>query len=267
MYKIEVLIATMHKENKKEVLDLLGDMNINSDSVIVSQCNKTDIERFRYKNYNVTCIYSTERGLSKSRNLALQYASADIVMIADDDIRYNDDYTGIVMNAYNVHPEYDILTFKVKDDKKYFNERKRLNGILSHKVISYEITMRLSSIKNIFFNTIFGTGSSYFQHGEENIFLNSCIKKKKKIMYIPQKIACLMENRRPSTWFTGFDEKYMIDKGALYYELSSLLVLPNILQFVFRKYSLYKENMNCFSAMYYMLLGVLKYKRILNRRV
>jgi len=40
MYKLEVLIATMYKENKDEIIDLLNVMNINSDAVVVSQCNK-----------------------------------------------------------------------------------------------------------------------------------------------------------------------------------------------------------------------------------
>ena len=182
-------------------------------------------------------------------------------------MRYNDDYPEIISTAYIEHTECDILTFKVRDDKKYFSNEKRLNRLLIHKVISYEITMKLSSIKDISFNVLFGAGSSYFLCGEENIFLNYCIKKKKNIMYIPQKIACLPENGRPSTWFTGFNKDFMVSKGAAYYELSHLLVLVYILQFAIWKYTLYRKDIQFFAAIYYMILGVNKYKRILNSSV
>jgi len=267
MYRIEVLIATMFKENKDEINNLLNVMNINSDCVIVSQCNKNSIEKFTYKNYKVVCIYSTERGLSRSRNLALQHATADIVIIADDDMRYNDDYTKIITMAYSEHPDCDILTFKVLDNKKYFSIEKKMNGLLIQKVASVEITMKLSSVKNVPFNVLFGAGSAYFLSGEENIFLASCVRKKKKIMFIPQKIAYLTEDGKPSTWFTGYNKEYMVSKGAAYYELSHFFVLIFILQFAVRKYSLYRKDINFFYAIYYMILGVKKYIKILRNNV
>jgi glycosyltransferase involved in cell wall biosynthesis len=264
MYTIEVLIATMFRENKDDIINLLNAMNINSDSVVVSQCNRNGIEKFNYKNYNVTCIYSTERGLSKSRNLALYHATADIISIADDDLRYYDDYPEIITAAYAAHPECDILTFKVKDHKRYFPVERKLNWLLIHKIASWEITMKLASVKNMTFNVLFGAGSSHFQCGEENIFLNNCIKNKKNIRYIPKKIGYFPEDSRPSTWFTGFNKEYMVSQGAVYYELSHWLVLPYIAQFSIRKYTLYRKNLNWFSAIYYMIIGVLKYKKLLS---
>ena len=262
MCRIEVLIATMHRESKADIIGLLDNMNIRSDSVVVSQCNKTGIEKFAYKKYNVTCVYSTERGLSRSRNLALRHATSDIVIIADDDMRYNDDYPEVISTAYTEHPDYDILTFKVLDAKNYFPAEKKLNRLLIHKTASVEITMKLSSIRDITFNVLFGAGSSYFLGGEEVVYLNSCIKAGKKIMFIPRKIAYLIEDSRPSTWFTGFNREYMVSKGAAYYELSHLLVLVYILQFAIRKYFLYRKDINFFAAVYYMILGANKYRKM-----
>jgi len=259
MYKIEVLIATMHKENKEDIINLLKNMNVDSDSVVVSQCNKDDVEKFKYKNYNVTCVYSTERGLSRSRNCALRYASADVVVIADDDMRYIDGYKNIVLNAYNTYFD-DILTFQVNDKKKYHITERKLNKILIHKVSSYEITLKLKSISEKF-NIYFGTGSSYFQAGEENIFLSGCIRRGNTIRYIPSKIASLTDNR-PSTWFTGFNEKYFLDKGAIYYQLSRFLAIPYILQFAIRKYELYRGKVGFFSAIYYMICGIKVCKKL-----
>jgi hypothetical protein len=196
----------------------------------------------------------------------LQYAKADIVIIADDDIRYVDNYSEMLLKAYELHKNTDIITFKVSEDRKYFPNEKRLNKLLVHKVISREISMKLEFVKYNKFNILFGTGSSYYHHGEENIFLTECIKKHGDIRYIPLKLASLIENGRPSTWFNGFDKKYFIDQGALYYELSHFLALPYVLQFALRKYKLYKTRISFFQAVYFMLYGIRQYKTLLTNK-
>jgi glycosyltransferase involved in cell wall biosynthesis len=265
MYNLEVLVATMHKENKEEILNLLDNMRIDSDCVVVSQCNKNGIEYAVYKNHNITIVYSTERGLSKSRNLALEHATADIAVIADDDVCFTDNYGDMIIAAYNEYPQADILTFRVKKNKKYFQSTRKLNYITIHKVASWEITLKINSVKNVRFNEIFGAGSPYFQCGEENIFLKDCLKTKKSIIYVPKKIGYFPENPRPSTWFTGFDKKYMISQGAVYYELSHFLAIPYTLQFAIRKHGLYKKNLAIYQAIHYMINGMLKYKSILKK--
>ncbi|MDR2409320.1 MAG: glycosyltransferase family 2 protein [Bacteroidales bacterium] len=265
MPTLEVLISTMNKKSREDIIALLKIMNINSDCIVINQCDKNENETFTYKGHRILCVYSTERGLSKSRNLALEYAGADIVVIADDDICYNDGYDKTIIGAYDENPDFDILTFMVKDNKRYPRKKRKLNSLLIHKVASWEITMKLNAVKSMRFNELFGVGSSHISMGEENIFLAGCIKKKKKIMYIPQKIACFSENGRPSTWFTGFNKKYMIDQGAVYYELSRLFAVPFIVQFALRKYHLYKTNFGICRAVYYMLYGIMRYRKIINK--
>jgi dTDP-glucose pyrophosphorylase len=141
MYTIEILIATMFKKNNEEIISLLEDMNISSDAVVINQCKEDKLCQIKYKNHNITVVYSTERGLSKSRNLALKHATADIVVIADDDVCYLDNYSSTIIAAYEAHPMADILTFKVKDYKSYFPAERKLNSLLIHKVASWEITM------------------------------------------------------------------------------------------------------------------------------
>jgi glycosyltransferase involved in cell wall biosynthesis len=233
-------------------------MNISSDCVVINQCDEEKIEYIKYRGYDVIAVYSSERGLSKSRNLALMYAKADIIVVADDDVCYLQGYSDIIMAAYKANSDADVLTFKVKEGKKYFSNKRRLNFLTIHKVASWEITVKLNSVKNIKFNEIFGTGSPHFQFGEENIFLKDCLKKKKRIVFIPDKIGFFPEPSRPSTWFIGFDKEYMINQGAVYYELSHFLAIPYIFQFSLRKHKLYKGDLNIFSAIYYMSKGMIK---------
>jgi glycosyltransferase involved in cell wall biosynthesis len=252
----------MFRKTSREIIHLLQTMNIASDCIVINQCNENKIEHINYKNYNVAIVYSTERGLSKSRNLALNHAKADIVVIADDDVCYLDNYPATIMAAYEANHNADILTFKVKDNKEYFSKEKKLNFLTIHKTASWEITMRLESVKNTRFNEMFGTGSPYFQCGEENIFLKDCLRNKKTIVYVPQKIAFFPQSTRKSTWFTGFDKKYMISQGAVYCELSRVLAVPYMLLFSLRKYNLYKRNLGVFSAIRYMLYGARQYKML-----
>ena len=66
-------------------------------------------------------IYTTERGLSKSRNLAIANAKTDICLICDDDEIFVDNYEEIILNAYyenkNVLTEEAIIQFE-KDIKE-----------------------------------------------------------------------------------------------------------------------------------------------------
>jgi glycosyltransferase involved in cell wall biosynthesis len=266
MTTIEVLISTMFKKNNVEIISLLDSMNISSDCVVINQCDEDKIGYVKYKEHNATFVYSSERGLSKSRNLALKYAKADIVVIADDDVCYLDDYVDTITSAYQANPDADILTFKVKNGKKYFSAKKKLNFLTIHKAASWEITMRLQSIKNTKFSEVFGVGSPHFQCGEENIFLKDCLRNKKNIFYIPEKIAFFPEWARVSTWFTGFNKEYMVSQGAVYYELSHVLAVPYILQFALRKHKLYRKNINIFQVIYYMLVGILQYRKLLRIR-
>ena len=82
------------------------------------------------------------------------------------------------------------------------------------------IAIRLASIKKngIYFNQCFGGGTEHC-HGEDNLFLNACLKSKLKIYAVPEYIATLTEERA-SSWSNGYDEKYIRDQGVLFRTLS-----------------------------------------------
>lgn len=67
-------------------------MNINTDAVVINQCSIEQENNFIFNGKNIKWVDSLEKGLSKSRNMALKYASGDICLIADDDLEYVDLY-------------------------------------------------------------------------------------------------------------------------------------------------------------------------------
>lgn len=236
---IELLISTMNADKS-----LLDKINIHSNVVVVNQCGYDGVEESTYNGHHVKWINSSTKGLSRSRNIALKNATADIVVLTDDDVEYVAGYPDIIEKAFLSHPEMDIISFQVEGIngkfKDYSEKENSLNFLGSMKVSSVEIAIKRKKIEKakIQFNEAFGSGAKY-RMGEENIFLFNCLKKKLKLYYLPQIIANLWVG--DSTWFQGFNKKYFIDRGATYYEMFGCLAPLMILQFIIRKRKLIQD--------------------------
>ena len=97
---VEVLVATVNCGNPKE---LAKKMNIQTNAIIINQCQKFGYEEFKInKDQTVKCYSFDERGVGLSRNSALMRASGDIVLFADDDEKFVDGYEKIVLDSCNV---------------------------------------------------------------------------------------------------------------------------------------------------------------------
>lgn len=263
--RLEVLLSAMHLKDYK----FIDTLNISTDCVVVNQCDENSIQSISDNGRNVKFISTTERGLSRSRNMAVSNSNGDICILCDNDVEYVNDYEEIILNQFRNNPEYDIIIFfidrKVNNSKPYFNKPKKMGYISTLRVFSPEIAFRRKSLKdnNIKFKTDFGAGAPYCM-GEENIFLYDCLKKGLKILYVPIQIASL--RKEESTWFRGFENKYFFDKGAVFYEMSNFLSIPLILQFAIRKYKLYKNDLSLRNAIKLMLEGRSHYINTLKHR-
>ena len=82
--KVEVLVSCLNQKDSS----LVKKLNIQSDAVVINQNNENSYSELNYKNNIVKYVTSDERGLTKSRNLALTYASKDICILCDDDLCY-----------------------------------------------------------------------------------------------------------------------------------------------------------------------------------
>lgn len=87
--------------------------NIQSDAIIVNQTNIDKVEIKEYDFGIVKMISTTERGLSKSRNMALKNSTADFCVICDDDEVLTDNYVEMVEEAYN-QTNADVIVFNIK---------------------------------------------------------------------------------------------------------------------------------------------------------
>lgn len=258
---IEVLISTMDLIDNNQ---LLKKMNIKTNSVTINQVSKeTNLESSQNSKNRV--YNYCQKGLSKSRNKAIENAREDICIIADDDLIYEKDYEEKIKDAYKKYDTADIICFWVpsKNSKRQTTKQKtrKISYLTSMRVSSYQITFKLNSIKkyNIKFDENFGAGSGKYIMGEENIFLFDCLRKNLNIMYVDEKIAEVKQEE--STWFKGYNENYFISKGACYHRMSKIFSDALIYQFAIRKRKLYKEDCNVFKAIKIMKQGKREYIR------
>ena len=142
--KVEVLISAMHQKD----LSIVEKTGINTDALLINQCDEDKIFEERRLSGTIRCISTTERGLSRSRNKAIDNANGDYCLICDDDERLEKDYSQKIIAAFDKYKDADIIAFKVKiGNKKYPERGGRIGYIKSLRVSSVQIALRLSSIR------------------------------------------------------------------------------------------------------------------------
>ena len=216
---IQVLIATMNQNDHS----LLEKMNIQTDAIVGNQCDRNDVERFNYNGHNIAWYSFAERGVGLNRNNALMRATADIGLLADDDMVYVKSYDEIVKKAFQEIPDADVIVFDLiypHGDRCPIKKIQRLNKKNCMRFGTARLAVRLSRIhlNGISFNLCFGGGAKH-SSGEDSLFLNECLNKKLKVYSYPAVIAKLQDERE-STWFQGYNDKFFYDKGVLYYLLN-----------------------------------------------
>ncbi|WP_340075010.1 glycosyltransferase family 2 protein [Leptobacterium sp. I13] len=192
---LELLVATMDREDLKFLYDMFPfGLPNNLKVLIINQTSKDKL--LVSSDENIRVINSYEKGLSKSRNLAIQNAIGDICLIADDDVKYKKEFQKIILDAFNDLVETSIIAFMVDTNegrpyKKYYSKKKQLKKIkeIDH-LSSVEIAFRHRAIisNNIFFNEAFGLRSTFLS-GEETLFVLEALKKQLKIYFVPRYIV------------------------------------------------------------------------------
>lgn len=218
--KIQVLVAAMNQQDHS----LLERMNIQSDAIIGNQCKKNSIENFSWNGHNITYLNFNEKGVGLNRNNALMRAKGDICLFADDDMIYEDGYVALVEKTFQLYSDADVIIFNIHERIPQRYIIKKVQKVKWYNYLRYgtvRIAIRLRSIKfnAIYFNLCFGGGSE-FCHGEDSLFLSSCIKNGLNIYAVPDYIALLDESRK-STWNRISIERYLLDQGVLYRAISS----------------------------------------------
>lgn len=213
MKKLQVLVATMEQKDFSKIQS----MNIVTDVIFANQTSeKTEYKKESINGCVAELISTQTKGVGKNRNIAISHASADILLFADDDIRYLKDYSKKIITAFEKLPKADIIVFNLTKDADRYMIRKirRVRWFNFMRYGAVRIAIRHDSLlkANLSFSQLFGGGALYGS-GEDSMFLADALKKHLKIYSYPEEIAELT-NERKSTWFNGDFRKLLYDKGA-----------------------------------------------------
>lgn len=254
---LQVLISCMHQTDHS----IVAKSNIQSDVIVVNQCDKNQIEEYSFKNKigeesRVKFISTTERGLSRSRNMAIKNATADICLICDDDEVLDDDYATKILKAFKENSA-DVLAFQIADIGKHYPANKSKVGYIGAlKLASVQLAFRRRGVieNNIKFDETIGSGVSK-SGGEENIFLYDCLKRSLIIFYVPIKIGRLLKGE--SQWFHGFTPECFYDHGIKTRKLMGrFLASVYAIHFVIKKYPIYHRDIKLYTVINSIYKGI-----------
>lgn len=212
---VTVLISCMNQTDTS----ILERTNIQTDVVVVNQCDVDSRETFTFTNKKgeeckVLFINTTERGLSRSRNMALDNSWGDVCVFCDDDEVFEDGYEDILTKQFEAKANFDIIAFKLIYDRKSFGEKEQeYNRFSITRVSSAQVAFRRMSVikTGIHFDPMLGSGSGN-GGGEENKLLFQLMSKGLKAIYVPLLMAEVKSDSE-SRWFNGYTDKYIIDEG------------------------------------------------------
>lgn len=264
--KIEILFAVMNCTNENEINKILEKNQITGQVLVANQATNTAFTENKEK---IKVISYNEIGASQNRNRLLENATGDICAFADDDTIFEKDYEKIIEKEYKKRKDADIIVFFAENQNKSREKNKKIgnkkiNKINLMKVRTYEITIKKQAIEkinkmNIKFDANFGPGN-IFKKGEETVFISDLLDAGIKIYSVNKKIASSQNEN--STWFTGFNDKFMYDQGAIFYRIYKKYYKIMILQYLIRKYHLYRKTLSIKQAYTQMQKGAQKCKEI-----
>ena len=216
MSKFEILCVTMHQKDFSKI----EEMNVRSNIVYANQCDRTSYEEMQFDGHLAKMISTQTRGVGINRNLALTYASADICLMADDDVVYSDDMEERVIAEFDRHPDADVIVFHFDSNDKNrkppkYEKTKKWPRLARTPWGSIRIAFRLDAVRraNAWFTTLFG-GGCIFPSGEDSMWIKD-LRRAGLVFYVSKETIGRV-SYETSTWFTGYDDKYFYGVGACY---------------------------------------------------
>lgn len=251
--KLEVLVSCMYQTDGK----LIGRSGLTGDVLMINQCDEEKEMSFPTERGTARLIFTKERGLTKSRNMAINASTGDVCLLCDDDESFVQNYEEKILKAYHALPQADVVIFKMKDRPASFPDRvMELKFPKTLKVSSWQISFRRESLikAGVRFDELLGAGTG--NGGEEELkFLTDCRGRGLRIFYVPEEIASV--GQTSSTWFNGFDSAFFVNRGATTrYILGAPLALLYGLYYVVKKRPYYRDQLTPVQAMKALLRGV-----------
>lgn len=212
--KLDILLTTTNK-SFDEIISLINKLHITSNVVIGNQFKEESINNYFIGNQRITVVNTKEKGCSRNRNNLLKYTDADIVVFADDDEVFVDNYEKIIISTFSSNPLSNAIYFAVNVNKdarpvRIFNKSRKAKWKDVSALGVWGLAIKRSVIDkyNLRFDDNFGPGAKY-PMGEDSIYLCDAIKRVDNF-YTSTSLLAYIEQYE-STWFRGYDKSYFIN--------------------------------------------------------
>lgn len=217
---VQILLATMNRNSLDFLIPMFPFTHFSNFSILV--INQTTVNNDLVSQFsNVKIINSCEIGLSKSRNTALKNATGKIVLLADDDVVFKENFDEKLVQAYNKYPDSVVIAFEIENEqgnkyRKYPTKEMPLTGYFQFfNCLSIEISVnnKVFDKLNASFDENFSLGSE-FKMGEEAIFLIDLYRKNQHIQFYPE--AIVVHPLESTNDKLDFKDRYYIQGAFLF---------------------------------------------------
>ena len=152
---------------------------------------------------DVELYIHADRGLGLNRRHAMEHATAEFVLVADDDLSYDADALAEALRIMEAHDDVDIFAFRYSgaDNKLYPPAEHNLaTPFKGYNLTSFELAYRLSAVRaaGVTFSPLLGVGAPYLSAGEENIFTERCLQRGLRGRFFP---LTIVEHPGPTTGY------------------------------------------------------------------
>lgn len=261
MPTFEILCTTMNQQDFSK----LKEMNVHCDILYANQASTTAYDELKFDGGTARMITTETRGVGNNRNIGLIYAKADICILADDDMVYEENVEQIVLGEFEKFPNADAIIFNVISDnperKQVFNKKcKRMTKFSRNPYGAFRIAFKLKKIKhhNIWFTTLFGGGSP-FPSGEDSLFIKDMLKSGMKI-YLSDKVIGRVK-QEDSTWYKGMNDKNFFRNKGTFIQASRKGISKYLYVFYYALRTGRHSNVRFFDKVMAMLKGMDDYKK------
>ena len=189
-------------------------------------------------------IYFEEStGLCNNRNALLEKAGDCPVLISDDDLAYKEAHLNNVIEGFRQNPDCHFLTFKYHSDaypKTYPEEGFDIqNPPKGYFVTSMELALNLKKIRSegneqesLYFNPAFGVNGTVFICGEEDLLIDSMLKKGFSGRFVPSEVCVNTDSTTAER--QGNTREFIETKGAVISHIRPSTWLPRMLTHALR---------------------------------
>lgn len=234
--KIEILVSTMRQSSSNFLKPMFTHNDVEGFQFLI--VNQTDGDTLIQAEKSIRIIHSQAYGLAKSRNIAIENATASIGLFADDDVVYLPNLRTKILEGFQTYPDADIITFQMVDlEGNYF---RNYPEIVKHTkktiqtVNSVIIAFRCKRLQEstVRFDELFGLGGE-FETADEYIFLRSALDAGLKVYFNDQ---IILKHPYESSGKAAASDRVIYARAALFYKYSGILGYLKLFRYLFAVY-------------------------------